>query len=116
MIAADRAVRVPVLAGNAAAVAELPAQPELGDRFMEILRAIHGDMPDDFADSARLAFVDAVQEPLTLTDEQIDAACRTVPSAIYTLMHGHETTPPVFRKALREVARAVLAAAQGSKP
>ncbi len=43
-----------------------PAQPaptvELGDRFMEILRAIHGDMPDNFADSARLAFVHAVKE------------------------------------------------------
>ena len=28
---------------------------------MEILRAIHGDMPDDFADSARLAFVHATK-------------------------------------------------------
>jgi hypothetical protein len=37
------------------------AQPELGDRFMEILRAIHGDMPDAFADSARLAFVHALK-------------------------------------------------------
>jgi hypothetical protein len=39
-----------------------PDSPELGDRFMEILRAIHGDMPDDFADSARLAFVHALKE------------------------------------------------------
>ena len=38
------------------------ACPELGDRFMEILRAIHGDMPDAFADSARLAFVHALKE------------------------------------------------------
>jgi len=42
------------------------AQPavkgELGDRFMEILRAIHGDVPDSFADSARLAFVHAMKE------------------------------------------------------
>lgn len=38
------------------------AAPELGDRFMEILRAIHGDMPDAFADSARLAFVHALKE------------------------------------------------------
>ncbi len=43
-----------------------PAQPaprlELGDRFMEILRAIHGDMPDAFADSARLAFAHVAKE------------------------------------------------------
>lgn len=37
------------------------SDPELGDRFMEILRAIHGPMPDDFADSARLAFVHAIK-------------------------------------------------------
>ncbi|UOF79469.1 Zn-ribbon protein [Caudoviricetes sp.] len=39
------------------------AQPslELGDEFMAILRAIHGDMPDSFADSARLAFVHAMK-------------------------------------------------------
>jgi hypothetical protein len=60
-----------------------PAEPklELGDKFMEILRAIHGDMPDAFADSARLAFVDALKEasepveaqpvPEPLSDEQI---------------------------------------------
>ena len=56
-----------LVAERDAAVAALaaPAQPvklELGDRFMEILRAIHGDMPDDFADSARMAFVHAIQE------------------------------------------------------
>jgi len=39
-----------------------PVHDELGDRFMEILRAIHGDMPDAFADSARLAFVHAMKE------------------------------------------------------
>ena len=44
------------------ALSSQPAEPvELGDRFMEILRAIHGDMPDDFADSARLAFVHATK-------------------------------------------------------
>lgn len=51
-------------AGDAAreALSSQPAEPvELGDRFMEILRAIHGDMPDDFADSARLAFVHATK-------------------------------------------------------
>ena len=35
--------------------------PELGDSFMEILHSIHGDMPDSFADSARLAFVHALK-------------------------------------------------------
>jgi hypothetical protein len=39
-----------------------PVALELGDRFMEILRCIHGDMPDNLADSARLAFVHALKE------------------------------------------------------
>ena len=42
--------------------AQPAVQGKLGDRFMEILRVIHGDMPDSFADSARLAFVHATQE------------------------------------------------------
>ena len=54
--------------------------------------------------------VEPPREPLT--DEQIDAACKTVPAAAYELMRGHEITLPVFRNALREIARAVLAAAQ----
>jgi len=44
------------------------AAPELGDRFMEILRAIHGDIPDAFADSARLAFVHACKESAAAAD------------------------------------------------
>lgn len=54
----------------------LPATPriELGDRFMEILRAIHSEVPDTFADSARLAFVHALKEraPASAADVPID--------------------------------------------
>jgi hypothetical protein len=61
--------------------------PDLGDRFMANLRAIHGEVPDSFADSARLAFVHTLKEamepnhwhmslaapaqPQPLTDERI---------------------------------------------
>jgi chromosome segregation ATPase len=58
----------------------------------------------------------AAQPPAQpLTDEQIDEACKTVPAAIYTLMHN-EVSVEQFRNALRQVARAILAAAREPKP
>jgi hypothetical protein len=50
-----------------AGVSEADTKLELGDTFMRVLRGIHGDMPDAFADSARLAFV----HTLRLTNREI---------------------------------------------
>ena len=45
-----------------------------------------------------------------LTDEEIEEAAKSVPSAIYTLMCGDAVTVQQFRKALTEFARAIEAA------
>jgi hypothetical protein len=42
-----------------------------------------------------------------LTDEEIDAAAKSVPAAVYELMYGNEITVEKFRAALAEFARAI---------
>ncbi len=84
---------------------------ELGDRFIEILTAIHGGMPDSCADSARLAFVHATQEaqlnkvhPLTVRVAELELALHEISLCSQTSMSSKEECG--------RIARAVLAAAR----
>ena len=66
------------------------------------------DNPNDLVGAYRaLALYTSPPQRPRLTDEEIDAAAKSVPAAVYELMYGNEITVEKFRAALAEFARAI---------